>query len=126
MPEREKNMKEATDGGFGIAFEVVGAGETLDTCIDGVRPGGKIVMIGNSMEPKVMFDMNRTVLREISVIGNVSCTRKEFEETIDLIAAGTIDPEKYVTSVLPLEDLQHAFERLTSKTDPVLKIVIKP
>lgn len=125
-PDREKNMKDATDGGFDIAFEVVGAGETLDTCIDGVRPGGKIVMIGNSMEPKVEFDMNRTVLREINVIGSVSCTRVEFEETIDLIAKGMIDPEKYVTDVLPLDQLQHAFERLTSKTDPVLKIVIKP
>ena len=109
-----------------MAFEVVGAGETLDACIDGVRPGGQIVMIGNSMDDKVPFDMNRTVLREISVIGSVSCTRKEFEETIDLIATGMIDPEKYVTDVMPLENLQHAFERLTSKTDPVLKIVIKP
>ncbi len=113
-------------GGFDIAFEVVGAGETLDTCIDGVRPGGKIVMIGNSMDPKVEFDMNRTVLCEISVIGSVSCTRVEFEETIDLIAKGMIDPEKYVTDVLPLDQLQNAFEHLTSKTDPVLKIVIKP
>ena len=55
-----------------------------------------------------------------------SCTKKEFEETIDLIASGMIDPEKYVTDVLPLSELQRAFEKLTSKTDPVLKIVIRP
>ena len=61
-----------------------------------------------------------------SDIGGVSCTRTEFEETIDLIATGMIDPEKYVTIVMSLEELQHAFERLTSKIDPVLKIVIKP
>lgn len=78
------------------------------------------------MEPEVSFPMNRAVLQEMQLIGSVSCTRREFEETIDLIAGGMIDPEKYVTDVLPLEQLQHAFERLTSKTDPVLKIVIKP
>lgn len=98
----------------------------MKTCMDGIRPGGKIVMIGNSIEPEVSFSMNRAVLQEMQLIGSVSCTRKEFEETIDLIASGMIDPEKYVTDVLPLEQLQHAFERLTSKTDPVLKIVIKP
>ena len=37
-----------------------------------------------------------------------------------------IDPERYVTDVMPLSELQHAFERLTSKTDPVVKIVVKP
>lgn len=125
-PNRAENMKQATNGGFDVVFEVVGSGETLNTCIDGVRPGGEIVMIGNSMELKVLFDMNRAVLQEIRLTGSVSCTRKEFEETIDLIASGMIDPEKYVTDVLPLDQLQHAFERLTSKTDPVLKIVIKP
>ena len=125
-PERERKMKEASNGGFDVAFEVVGAGETLATCIDGVKPGGEIIMIGNSITPTVPFDMNRAVLREIKLIGSVSCTRREFEETIDLIASGVIDPEKYVTDVLPLSELQQAFERLTSKTDPVLKIVIRP
>lgn len=119
-------MKQATDGGFDVAFEVVGASETLAACLDGVRPGGKIVMIGNSIDPEISFNMNRAVLQEIRLIGSVSCTRREFSETIDLIASGVIDPEKYVTDVLPLEKLQNAFERLTSKTDPVLKIVIKP
>ena len=47
--------------------------------------------------------MTLAVLREMKLVGSVSCTRKEFEETIDLIAKGIIDPEKYVTDVLPLE-----------------------
>lgn len=67
--------------------------------------------------------MNRAVQQEMQLIVSVSCTRRKFEETIDLIAGGMIDPEKYVTDVLPLEQLQHTFERLTSKIDPVLKNV---
>ena len=60
------------------------------------------------------------------LIGSVSCTRKEFEETIDLIAGGMIDPEKYVTEVLPLEGLQHALERQIDPNDPMVKFVVKP
>ena len=33
-------MKSATQGGFDLAFEVVGSGDALTTCLDGVRPGG--------------------------------------------------------------------------------------
>lgn len=75
-------------------------------------------MIGNSMDPEIPFAMNRAVLQEIQLIGSVSCTRKEFEETIDLIASGMIDPEKYVTEVLPLEGLQRALERQTDPRTP--------
>lgn len=125
-PERARKMQEATKGGFDVVFEAVGAEDTLNTCLDGVKPGGKVVVIGNSIEPAVPFEMNRAVLRETQIIGSVSCTRKEFEETIDLIASGMIDPEKYVTDVIPLDQLQAAFERLTCETDPVVKIVIKP
>lgn len=83
-------------------------------------------MIGNSVEPEVSFAMNRAVLQEIQLIGSVSCTRKEFEETIDLIASGMIDPVKYVTEVLPLEGLQQALERQTDPQDPMVKFVIRP
>lgn len=125
-PQRSTALMQASDGGFDIVFEAVGSGAALATCIDGVRPGGTVVMIGNSIEPEISFSMNRAVLQEIKLIGSVSCTRKEFEETIDLIASGMIDVEKYVTDVLPLEGLQQAFERQISESDPVLKMVIKP
>lgn len=124
-PNRAEIMQKASDGGFDVVFEAVGGGDTLQTAIEAVRPGGEVVMIGNSIEDQVPFSMNQAVLQEIRLVGSVSCTRVEFEETIDLIARGMIDPERYVTDIMPLSELQHAFERLTSKTDPVVKIVIK-
>ncbi len=125
-PERAQKYREASGGGFDIVFEAVGAPASLAACIDAVRPGGKIVAIGNSIEAEIPFALNRLVLNEIQLIGSVSCTRVEFEETIDLIASGFIDPEKYVTDVLPLDALQHVLERQIDPNDPMVKIVIKP
>lgn len=125
-PDRAAKMQAASEGGFDVVFEAVGAGESLAACLDGVKPGGEIVMIGNSMTPTVPFELNRAVLHEVRLIGSVSCTRKEFEETIDLIAKGIIDAEKYVTDILPLEQLQHAFEKQISPAESVLKTVIRP
>lgn len=45
---------------------------------------------------------------------------EELEETIDLIASGVIDPEKYVTEVLQLDELQHTFARQTDLNDPMV------
>ena len=69
---------------------------------------------------------NRVVLHEIRLTGSVSCTRTEFAETIDLIARGIIDAEKYVTDILPLEQLQYACEQQISPVGHVLKTVIRP
>lgn len=124
--EVQEKMLQATNGGFDAAFEAVGSGESLQTCIDSVKAGGEVIMIGNSMEDKVDFSMNQAVLHEICLHGSVSCTRREFEETIELISNGIIDPEQFVTDILPLEQLQDAFERLTATDDPVLKMVVKP
>ncbi len=122
---RATKMQAASDGGFDVVFEAVGSAASLAACMDGVKPGGEIVLIGNSMTPTVPFELNRAVLNEIRLTGSVSCTRKEFEETISLIANGCIYPEKYVTDILPLDSLQHAFEKQVSPAETVLKTVIK-
>ncbi|WP_346665102.1 alcohol dehydrogenase catalytic domain-containing protein [uncultured Mailhella sp.] len=125
-PDRAERMLELSEGGFDVVFEAVGSGDSLAACLDGVKPGGEVVMIGNSVAPTVPFELNRAVLHEVRLTGSVSCTRREFEETIDLIARGIIDPEKYVTDVLPLEELQHALEMQVSSEGRVLKTVIRP
>ena len=67
-PKRTDVFHQATNGGFDIAFEAVGADTALAACVDGVRPGGKIVMIGNSIAPEVSFAMNRAVLQEMTLM----------------------------------------------------------
>lgn len=124
--DRHDQFWAASNGGFDVVFECVGGSASLEACLDAVRPGGTIVMIGNSIEPQIPVAINRAVLNEINLIGSVSCTRAEFEETIDLIAKGMINPEQYVTEVLPLDQLQQALERQIDPNDPMVKFVIKP
>lgn len=124
-PEIIEKMYDKTEGGFDIAFEAVGSSKTINTCIEAVKPGGKVIMIGNSIEPEIPVNINRAVLKEVKLIGSVSCTRKEFEETIDLISKGIVNPEQYVTNILPLSDLQKAFEKQANGNNDLLKAVIK-
>ncbi|WEI91766.1 zinc-dependent alcohol dehydrogenase [Enterococcus casseliflavus] len=122
---RGEVLKDASAGGFDLIFEAVGSSSSLATCIEAARPGATIVAIGNSVAPEIPFSLNRLVLQEIKLIGSVSCTRQEFEETIDLIASGMIDPTKYITDEYPLEKLQEALERQTLEDDPLVKAVVR-
>ena len=89
-----EQLRNASNGGFDIVFEAVGHDSTLDLAINAVKPGGRVVVIGNSITPTVQFNMNKMVLNEVQSIGSVSCTRVEFEETIELIYD---EPYKAVT-----------------------------
>ena len=121
-----KELRDASNGGFDIAFEAVGAQSSLDICIQSVKPGGTVIMIGNSMTETIPVNINRAVLQEVRLLGSVSCTREEFSGTIDLIANGVINPEIYVTDIVSLDKLQNTFERLVTPTDSILKAVVRP
>ena len=110
---------------IGELAKIRGASYVAVSKVNDVKTRGKGVMIGNSIDPKVPFAMNRAVLQEVQLLGSVSCTRVEFEETIRLIASGAFDPVKYVTDILPLDGLQRALERQIDPNDPLLKTVIK-
>ncbi len=68
--------------------------------------------------------MNRAVLQEVQLLGSVSRTRVEFEETIRLVAGGVFAPVKYVTDILPLDGLRRTLERQIDPNAPLLKTVI--
>lgn len=124
--DRAARYRQASDGGFDLVFEAVGSGESIQTCLEAVRPGGQIIAIGNSSTPKIEFNLNTLVLNEIRLNGSVSCTRREFEETIELIASGFIKPEKYVTDIVGLDGLQAAMEKQVDPKANMLKSVVRP
>ena len=125
-PDRAARYREVSKGGFDVVFEAVGSRESLATCLEAVRPGGEIVAVGNSVTPEIPFSLNSLVLNEVRLSGSVSCTRKEFEETIDLIASGFIAPEAFVTDIIGLDGLQEAMRKQSTGWPGLLKSVVRP
>lgn len=119
-------LLEYSKGGFDIVFEAVGTAASIQTAIASVRPGGEIVAVGNSTTPTIPIELNSIVLHEIRFNGSVSCTRREFEETIDLLATGFIRAEKYITDIVDLNGLQEALKKQIDPDAKILKSVVKP
>jgi len=118
-------VQDATDGyGVGAALEMTGSVPGVGIAFECMRKGGELVLIGF---PKPMtFDFQTSLVRkELKVHGQHG--RRMYETWADLLAllkAGIIDPAQYVTSDVPLEEFDKAFE--LAGREGQIKIVLTP
>ncbi len=118
-------LKTQMNGGFDVVLECCGNSAAVSEAIMMVKPGGTIVLVGVSLG-QVTIPSVMAVMGENRMLGAIAYTEKEFDTCIDLIANKKINVEKYIDARVPLDEVQHSFERLTSGKDAAVKIIIKP
>ena len=114
----KKLMNKTTDkNGFDIVADCVGNSPSLSSAI--------LIMVGISLS-SVNVPLVNATLKEINIKGSIAYTKEEFDMVIKLLEAKKINLEKFVDDVVILEDVQKAFERLTSGQDAAVKILVDP
>jgi L-iditol 2-dehydrogenase len=99
-----------------LTFEAVGAASTVAKAIHHTKPGGCIVLVGNtSQHPPV--DVQRVVAKELTLTGTYA-NAGEYDEIINLVSQKKLDPSPLISATLPLEDGPEAFRRLHSQAEP--------
>jgi threonine dehydrogenase-like Zn-dependent dehydrogenase len=124
-------IKELTNGkGVDIAFEAVGHEVTVAgkfnpvrTCINAIKGGGKVCVLGLSDHPAEIL-MKELIWKEARIISS-RVSHGEFSKAIDALDKGILDPDKMITGVLNLEDAQRGFELLEKEPGKNLKILLK-
>jgi (R,R)-butanediol dehydrogenase/meso-butanediol dehydrogenase/diacetyl reductase len=116
-------IREAAGGeGADVAFEVVGSGGTLRTCLEATRKGGRVVLVG--LAGTVGVDAFAMVNNEQSIIASVGY-RDAYPELIRWAADG-LDLTAIVTSTIALADVvRDGFEALARGGDQI-KILVRP
>jgi propanol-preferring alcohol dehydrogenase len=107
----DKEIKKLTGGGVDIAFECIGKPPTLRTAFDSVRRGGRMVVVGYCAE-EVPLAVAKIMYYEVEVVGSLGCPPVEYPRLIELVRRGRIQLLPMVTSKMPLEDINHAFDLL--------------
>lgn len=92
-----------------LVLEIVGAA-TLRESLHAVRPGGRVVVLGNVEGQEVSIPPAYLILKEISLIGTKSCTMQEMDALLALLATGELHAD--VTEVLPLADAAEVHRRM--------------
>ncbi len=90
------------------AFEASGSQGGLSNCVELVRPGGTVVMVGMPPATGLNLPAGRVVTRELTLTGAFRIGG-ELEEALGLLAGG-LDVDGVVSHVFPLAEARAAFE----------------
>jgi (R,R)-butanediol dehydrogenase/meso-butanediol dehydrogenase/diacetyl reductase len=108
--------------GADVAFEVVGSEETLRTCLQATRSGGRVTLVG--LAGTVSIDAFAMVNKEQSIITSVGY-RDVYPELIRLVEQG-MDLAAIVTATIALADVvPDGFDALL-RGDDQIKILVRP
>jgi len=124
-------IKEHTGGnGTDIAFEAVGHPHLPDRtlnpvrgAIQSIRGGGRVCVLGLTDDPApVVF--KELIWKEASIVAS-RVSHGEYPTIIDQFGKGALKPEVLITSIVPGEQVQEAFEKLEKDPENYLKILLQ-
>lgn len=109
--------------GVDVAIEAVGIPATFATCLDAIRPGGRVANAGVHGVP-VSFPIERDWINNITITtGLVNATTAE--DLLEDIKAGKIAPEKFVTHRFTFDQWDEAYDTFSRAADTkALKVIV--
>ena len=123
------SLQEAIDEAFGgecadIFFECIGIGAAVNQAIECSKKGHDIVIVGvYGTTPQI--NMAWVQDREFRLIGSLMYVEKDFQDTIDYMAAGKINMRPLISKVFKFDEYQEAFKYIEKNKDTSLKILIE-
>ncbi|ABF08193.1 alcohol dehydrogenase [Burkholderia stabilis] len=124
---KEKALAETGGRGFDKVIEVVGYPETLQMCLDLVRPGGTVAAIGVFCDSTFNLNLADVFLRNISLHMNGFANAQPYMwEALRLMERGVINPQEYFSHAFELADVDKAFSVFHQKSDSAMKVLIRP
>jgi 2-desacetyl-2-hydroxyethyl bacteriochlorophyllide A dehydrogenase len=108
--------------GADVIFEVSGTQAGVDTMTEAAATRCRIVMVAiHGQKPQV--DMFKFFWREIELFGARVYEPEDFDQAIELVAAGAIDCEAMITDVRPLDQITRAFEALSGNAQAMKSLI---
>lgn len=119
-----KTVHDRTGGkGADVVFEVSGSQPGVDLMTEAAATRGRIVMVAiHASKPQV--DMFKFFWRELDLVGARVYLKEDYEEAMRLLEKGVVDCDAFITDIKQLDDIQGAFEELTSNPQ-AMKSMIK-
>ena len=121
--EFAKDVKDITGEGADLVIEIVG-GPSIAQSMHAVRPGGRIVVVGNLEGSTATIRPAHLILKEISLIGTKSSTEDELDRVLRMVADGVLEPQ--VAETIALEDAVTAHRRMEDRDASHGRMVMLP
>lgn len=119
-----KIIHDRTGGkGAEVVFEVSGSQPGVDLMTEAAATRGRIVMVAiHATKPQI--DLFKFFWRELELFGARVYLKSDYDEAMKLLAEGVVDCESFITDIKSIDEIQGAFEALTSNPN-AMKSMIK-
>ena len=123
--------KAATEGrGADVALVAVGADKLIQTAMDSIRPGGRVMLFASTQHGSAPFDPAAVCMDEKTLMGSYSASVAIQQQAIDLVfdgyRSGKLDLTKLISHRFSLDDAQQAIDLASNPQPSSMKIVLKP
>jgi len=95
--------------GVDCVVDIVGSADTLESALDCLRPGGRLVVVGYTAD-RLVAPAKRLAQNELEVLGSRGGTRRDLNEVLEHVAGGRV--QSIVTDTLPWLQVNEALDRL--------------
>ncbi|MBE7367014.1 zinc-dependent alcohol dehydrogenase [Ramlibacter pallidus] len=103
-----------------------GAATVLHWCINSVRKGGTVSIVGVYGPTFNMVPIGNVVNKGLTLRANQASVKRHLPRLIEHIQAGRIKPSEVITHRFPLEAVADAYHIFSSKLDNCIKPVLLP
>lgn len=104
----------------------IGTMRVLERCLDAVRRGGVVTVVGVYGSPYDNFPLHQWFDKGIKIMGGQAPVHNYIDHLIDLVQTGKVVLEDIITHKVPLSDASKMYEIFNNKEDGCVKVVLKP
>ena len=119
-----------TDGrGADAVILAVGGNALIQTAMDAVRPGGKVMLFAQTQHGEATFDPGAVCMDEKTLLGSYSSSFEILDEVTGLVFGGYrngFDLTQLISHRFPLEEAVEAIEVASHPKADSMKIMIEP
>ena len=121
--ERAAILAATHKDGVDVAFEIAGENVAVETAVETVKPGGRVVLCGIPTINNISFNAATARRKGLSIM-MVRRMKHVYARAIKMVEAGQVDVNSIVSHRFPLEKAAEAFD-LAQKREG-FKIIINP
>lgn len=109
--------------GWDIAFECAGVARSVASCLETLRPLGRLVQVGHfGREITVPYD--HVAFKQLELVGSVGYTVDSWRRALAIVENGRVSLGDMVTHRLPLAEWKRGFD--LCRRGEALKVLLKP
>lgn len=114
-PQIVETIRELTGGGAHLSLEALGSRTTCRNSVECLRKRGRHVQVGLMVadDSNAPVPMNLVIARELEILGSHGMPAHSYGAVLEMIRAGTLQPQKLVSKTVGLEQAGAELEAMS-------------